>query len=79
MEPTADDLKKILADHALWLESDQEKGDFAYLAGADLTGADLPGARLSWADLTEAKLTNANLTDAFRRTGGKVEIITIDK
>ena len=59
-----EDLQKILADHALWLESEGEHGKRADLRGADLRGADLRGANLSDADLRGANLRGANLSEA---------------
>ena len=54
-------LKKILADHKLWVESDYQTGKKADLNGADLRNADLRSADLSGADLTAAHLRYANL------------------
>jgi hypothetical protein len=58
-----DELKKILADHALWLSGDSA-GIRANLRRADLTEADLRGADLRGADLTGADLIGADLTGA---------------
>ena len=66
---TATELKSILDQHQLWIESAGKQGQRAiltgaYLRGANLTGANLTGANLTGADLTDANLTNANLSDA---------------
>ena len=61
---TADELKEVLAQHALWLSSDHEQGVRADLRGADLTDANLTYANLTRANLTYANLTRANLTRA---------------
>ena len=53
-------LKKILREHKLWLESAGRKG-----CKADLSGADLSGADLRWADLSEANLSGADLYKAY--------------
>ena len=60
----ADDLKKVLAAHELWLKSNGSQGERADLSYADLRGADLSGAYLDGADLIGADLTNANLIGA---------------
>lgn len=59
MTVTANDLPKILADHALWVRGDG--GSRANLSGADLSGANLSGANLRWADLSRADLSRADL------------------
>ena len=47
----ADDIKQILADHALWLA--KNGGNRADLHGADLSGADLSWAKpVSYTHLT---------------------------
>ena len=58
---TADELAKILKEHAEWLV-DCTKGKRADLTWADLTWADLSRANLSWAALSRAKLLGANLS-----------------
>ena len=50
------DLRKILDEHKIWIESFRENGSRAYLSGADLSGAYLRGADLSGADLRGADL-----------------------
>ena len=72
---TKEELKTILEQHKLWLDSDGEKDKCANLSGADLyhadlrraylTGADLTGADLRRAYLIGANLTGANLTGAI--------------
>ena len=68
MEQT--ELKDILEQHRLWIESNGVQGKRANLKDADLTGAylhraNLTGANLGGADLTgETCLTGANLEGA---------------
>ena len=59
---TAEELNKIVEDHALWLED--KGGKRADLIGADLRGADLQGADLQFADLRGADLQFADLRGA---------------
>ena len=66
---TEEELKTILEQHTLWLDSNGKEGKRADLTGANLTctnltGADLTGADLTDADLTWADFTGANLTSA---------------
>ena len=76
---TATELKSILANHKLWIDTNGKQGNFANLGGADLWSANLRGANLSCvnlrdadlyradlyrADLTSADLTSADLTGA---------------
>ena len=61
---TATELKSILDQHQLWIESAGKQGQRAILTGAYLRGANLTGANLTGANLTDANLTNANLSDA---------------
>ena len=66
---TKEELKTILEQHKLWLDSDGKDGKYAILYGADLSDADLTGvnlygANLTWANLTGANLYGANLTGA---------------
>ncbi len=58
------DLRKILDEHKIWIESFRENGSRAYLSGADLSGADLSGAYLRGADLRDADLSGAYLRGA---------------
>jgi len=53
----ADELKRILADHALWIA--KNGGNRADLHGADLRGANLSDANLRGADLSGADLSGA--------------------
>ena len=62
MKPS--ELKAILEDHHLWLESVGGQGKRANLQGADLRGANLRGADLRGADLQGANLQGANLQGA---------------
>jgi hypothetical protein len=64
---TAEELKKILEAHELWLQNQRgARADLieADLSGADLSGADLSGADLGGADLGEADLSGADLSGA---------------
>ncbi len=61
---TATELKSILDQHQLWIETNGVQGQCARLEGANLLGADLEGADLLGADLRDANLTGANLRDA---------------
>ena len=60
----ATELKAILAQHKLWIESGRKKGKHAYLRGAYLRGANLEGANLQSACLQHANLHSANLLGA---------------
>ena len=67
---TATELKSILAEHKLWVETYRVQGTRAILVdanlvGADLRGANLVGANLRGADLRGANLERANLKDAY--------------
>lgn len=74
-----EELKNILDDHKLWLDSDKQKGKCANLSNtdlsrmnlsyvdltyADLSGTDLFRVNLSYANLFNANLSYANLSDA---------------
>jgi len=59
----ADELKTILADHALWLSNSGEKR--ANLRWANLRRADLSWANLSGANLSGADLSGSNLSGAI--------------
>jgi len=65
---SADELKRILADHALWLA--KNGGNRADLHGADLSEANLSLADLSGANLREANLRGADLSGANLREAG---------
>ena len=58
------ELKTILEQHKLWLDSNKKEGKRADLSSVDLSSADLTGANLRCADLTGAKLSGANLSGA---------------
>jgi len=60
----SDKLKKILADHKVWVESDYQSGKRANLEGANLSCANLYRAHLNGANLYRAHLNGANLSDA---------------
>ena len=65
----ATELKSILAEHKIWIQSNGVQGQRAdlrgaYLYRADLRGADLSGAKLNGANLICAYLTHADLTHA---------------
>ena len=66
----ATELKAILAQHKLWIESGRKKGKHAYLhsanlQGANLQGANLQGAHFRGANLQGAYLRGANLLGAY--------------
>ena len=61
---TEEELKEILEQHRLWLDSNGKEGKRADLTDAKLYGADLSGANLTRANLAYANLTDANLTRA---------------
>ncbi len=58
------ELKAVLEDHHLWIQSDGKQGKRANLEGANLQGANLEGANLQGANLHGANLRLANLQDA---------------
>ena len=58
---TEEELKEILEQHALWLDSNGKEGKCADLSDADLRRANLYYANLRCADLTDADLSYANL------------------
>ena len=61
---TKEDLKKVLADHARWLDSGKTEGQAASLEGCNLRGAILLGANLRGANLKNAYLYGAYLKNA---------------
>jgi uncharacterized protein YjbI with pentapeptide repeats len=61
---TETELKSILANHKLWIETNGVQGQCARLEGADLRGANLEGANLYYADLEGATLEGATLKGA---------------
>ena len=61
---TATELKVILDQHKLWIESGRKKGKRADLWGANLQGANLQSAYLEDANLRGAHLEGAHLEGA---------------
>ena len=61
------ELKEILEQHKLWIDTSGQGGKRANLRGADLRGANLEGANLRDADLRGANLCGANLYRADLR------------
>ena len=61
---TKKELKTILEQHTLWLDSNKKEGKRADLSGANLSGADLRYANLIRSILIDTDLTGANLTGA---------------
>ena len=61
---TEEELKTILEQHKLWLDSNETEGKRADLTDADLSYANLRCADLTGANLTGANLTRANLTNS---------------
>ena len=61
---TATELKSILDQHRLWVETNRVQGTRAILTGADLRSANLEGANLEDANLEGANLEDANLWGA---------------
>ena len=74
-EPVKEELKQILEEHKIWVESRGKRGkranlqganlDSVRLYGANLYGANLQGAILEYADLEGANLKGANLKDVY--------------
>jgi len=62
---TETELKNILDQHLLWIETNRAQGKRADLSYADLTGAYLYGANLERANLSGANLYRANLQGAY--------------
>ena len=60
----ATELKVILDQHKLWIESDHQEGKRANLRGANLRGANLQSAYLMGAYLQSANLMGAYLQSA---------------
>ena len=58
-----DELKKILADHRRWLDSQGKSGEKAVLSHAALVRADLYAAKLSFIDFQGADLREAVLSE----------------
>ncbi len=59
-----EELKRILAAHKTWLETDGKEAEQADLSRTDLQGADLTHANLQGALLRGAKLQGADLREA---------------
>ncbi|HGJ5868468.1 pentapeptide repeat-containing protein [Arsenophonus nasoniae] len=59
-----DELRKILDEHKVWVDSMGKNGRKANLSGANLIRADLQGANLQGADLWGADLQGADLQGA---------------
>ena len=72
------DLKIILDNHKLWIESKQKQGKQANLERAYLQGANLEDANLYLANLRGANLKGANLKDA-NLEGARMWWAKIDK
>ena len=65
------EMKAILQDHHLWLQSDGKQGKRVNLHGASLVGASLQGADLEYANLRCVNLEGANLPHAKFTTNFK--------
>ena len=63
-------LKEILDQHQLWLDSDGEQGRRASLYRVNLTEANLNGVNLREANLDEVNLTGAQLGPEIRECWG---------
>jgi hypothetical protein len=61
----ASELKEILDQHKLWIETNGVQGTRADLHSANLTGANLTGANLYCAEFRGANLEGANLRGAY--------------
>ena len=61
---TEEELREILEQHKLWLDSNETEGKCADLSDADLSGADLSDADLSGVNLYGADLRCADLSGA---------------
>jgi uncharacterized protein YjbI with pentapeptide repeats len=84
------ELKSILDQHRLWVETNRVQGaradltyadlTYANLKGADLTYANLKGAYLTYANLKGANLNGANLTGTIldKKTEKKAEIASVN-
>jgi fructose-specific phosphotransferase system component IIB len=76
---TATELKSILDQHQLWIETNGKEGVCANLTDANLAGANLRYAILTGAKLTDANLTGANLTGTIldKKAEKKAEIASV--
>lgn len=61
---TDEELKQILEEHALWIESNHKEGKCADLSGFDLSNRDFRGANLKYANLSHANLNHVDLSHA---------------
>ena len=61
---TPEELKHILEQHELWLDTGGEEGQKADLCNANLEDTDLSKADLRYANLRDANLRNAKLSCA---------------
>ena len=61
---TEKDLKNIIEEHKIWLESKGKYGKRASLRSTNLYKADLKGCNLAYADLQEAYLCGTQFDDA---------------
>jgi len=71
-EVSETELKRVLAEHEKWLQTDGEEGAQANLTGAKLQRANLRDADLQGANLRGAKLQKANLFGA-KLQGAKLQ------
>ena len=80
MKPS--ELKAVLDQHRLWLESGGKQGKRADLEGVNLEGVNLVGANLVGAYLVDAYLADANLHGAILRgvnlNGANLRFATFD-
>ena len=67
----ASELKEILEQHKLWIDTNGKQGQRANLSGANLYRAYITGAKLEFANLNGANLEGANLWDE-NLTGAKL-------
>jgi uncharacterized protein YjbI with pentapeptide repeats len=68
-KPSEDELNQILENHKIWLESNGNEGEQAYLCSADLrksnfSGMNLKNALFKWSDLRQSNFENTKLQDA---------------
>lgn len=57
-------IKKIIKQHCLWLDTRGKRGSCANLSGRDLRGLDFSGVNLSYANLEEANCEGTNWAGA---------------
>jgi len=68
-KPSENELRQILENHKIWLETDGNEGEQAYLCSANLqktnfSGKNLQNALIKWSNLRLSNFENANLQDA---------------